>query len=229
MMRKNNLTGPGMLLGGLAAGLAAMYLMDPERGPARRDALRTKAEEALASLGESTGGQFQHLSDAAGTAVSHLSEHAKTVAGQIGQHLSSHAGHASTAAHDMADRASASAHDTYDRARARFGMQPELSTAAKVAAVAAPAVVSAGTAAVLGAAAVYFFDPDKGSARREATYDAVNGIVASARQLVDRVLNHTDGDDTSDQTEYASSEHHTDDEVPEVSNTEEPKPQGMRS
>ncbi len=232
MMRKNDLTGPGMMLGGLAAGLAAMYLMDPERGPARRAALRETAEGALSSLGDSASGPLQHLSGlggVAGSAVSHLSEHAKTVAGQIGQHFSDHAGNASTAAHDFVDRASASAHDTYDRARTRFGVQPDPSTAAKVAAVAAPAVMSAGTAALLGAAAIYFLDPDKGSKRRQATYDAVNGIVASARQQFDRLMGNGEDAETSDQTDFATSDDYVDDEIPEVGRTDDPKPEGMRS
>lgn len=217
MTRKTELTGSGLLLGGLAAGVAAMYLLDPERGEARRQELASKATEAFSSLGETAGQSLHGVTDGAGSAWSTLAAQARTLASTIGQHVSERAASATDAAYSAADTARTTAGEAYESARTRFGGAPAPgATASVAAAVTAPAVLSATTAALLGAAAVYFLDPDKGANRRQATYEAVNGIVTSAREMAERVIDRVKNESEQVQREYASSDEYTNDEGPEV-------------
>jgi gas vesicle protein len=236
MTQKNDLVGPGLsLLGGAVAGAALMYLLDPERGEARRHGLASRAGEALSTLGETANESLHGMSGVAGSAWSSIASQAAALASAIGQHTSeaaasgmeSASGAADTARSTMgglADSAMSSAQDIYDSARNRFGFTPEPSMAAKVAGVATrPAVAMSATSAILlGAAAVYFLDPTHGARRRQATFDAVNSMVGSARQFVDRVMNRpSDNPDNptavqGEPMDYASSDQYINDEGPEV-------------
>src|SRR5437762_14369114 len=63
-----------MLLAGIGAGLAAMYLLDPQHGGERRQYLRRRAGAAMETAGETLGSAWNNVSERASDAASNLKE-----------------------------------------------------------------------------------------------------------------------------------------------------------
>jgi gas vesicle protein len=237
MSYDNGSMGKGLaMLGGIAAGAALMYLFDPEEGNARRQHLTESANDALSKAGTSLGAlgsaaaaSLHHGSDSAGSTLSSLAEKARELAATIAERAQSATSGASSAAESgygsardtassWVDRASASARGAYDRAassagnlyddaRRQTGLEEERSS------YVAPVAIGAGTAALLGAAAVYFLDSEKGPARRQQAYDLANSVVVSTRDLAHQLADKVKGQPA--QMDYATSDDYID-ESPEV-------------
>ena len=186
-MRKEISTGAVALLGGAAAGAIAMYLLDPERGDARRGQIAGTASQAAETTRGSAHKLISKLSDYAQDLANQVSRQASTVSGHVSDSASSAADKAQAAvdraksqladsAQALADRARSyadnardqandQANSVYNRAKTsvyrRAGVQE--SHPYRVA-----GEVTAGTvgALALGAGLMYFFDPAKGRARR---------------------------------------------------------------
>jgi gas vesicle protein len=159
-------TGVLSLLGGAALGTLAMYLLDPEHGDKRRAAARQVARRA-----------FQTTADAARSAYQRTSQ----VAGDTWDKVSEKAADASTAAYDAlpsgqlfvdtasnaASSAADAAHSWFDSARGYLSrrsprMERHSDYAMEPAAVSATAL----STLLIGASAMWLFDPDRGRARR---------------------------------------------------------------
>jgi gas vesicle protein len=232
MTRNNEMLGAGLsLLGGLAAGAALMYLLDPESGERRRHDLSATARDALGKAGEFATDSAKSSVVAGSAALASLVGQAKDLASSLASHAQDVTGAASgTGAgvagtvseqlHSLADRATARASDLYDRASARFGHELEQERS-----YTAPLAIGAGTAALLGAAAVYFLDSEKGSVRRQRVVDLVNDVVTSTGDLA-RKLGRRLTLGPARQTEYASSEQYEGPEVGRTLPTESFTPQG---
>lgn len=188
------------LLGGALLGAAAMYLLDPETGRRRRERLAETTGDALGRAGEAIGPAWESLSERARDLGGRLSENASAFGsaaseraadardsgssmlsgwgdalGSFGRRFTRRArGYgedAASSARDYRDSAWESARDYAGRAR---GMLPwggrEESHAG--------AYTAAGlSAAALGAAAIYLFDPSSGRTRRKMVADQANRIM----------------------------------------------------
>ncbi|HEV7300146.1 MAG TPA: hypothetical protein VGN72_12325 [Tepidisphaeraceae bacterium] len=276
MTMHNKSVGTGLsMLGGIAAGAALMYLLDPEEGQARRENLSKSANDALSKAGTSLGAlgtvaasSLHSATEGTGSAWSTLADKARELAQSIGEHAStatSTAAAAATAAgatgyaaardtaSDWANRASTSARNAYDSAshsarnaydsahhsardaydsaagtaseyyddaRARAGYEEESSYAA-------PVAIGAGTAALLGAAAVYFLDKEKGADRRQQAVDLLNSVVVNTRSLAHRLADevkgqvnqYSQGQGQGQPMDYATSDDYVD-AGPEVGRTD---------
>lgn len=124
------------MLAGAGVGAAAMYLLDPEQGPARRERIRQRSARALAQ---------------AGAAASVAMEHARETAVDLSHR---------TAAtyHHLRDR------DLQEQVRyLAFSRRPRQVVASASPLMVASAVVGA---AALGAALMFLLDPQAGPTRR---------------------------------------------------------------
>jgi len=200
-MATNKTTSLLSLLGGAAAGAAAMYLLDPEAGSRRREVLTDVTSDALRSGGTHLGSAWEKLSEHARDIGQHLSATAATAGAGMASHLGDAADGARSAASsgtsyvedlgksllqrakDLTERLTEGAssagssvsdysHDAADSVRAMFGRERESHATAYV--------VGALATAALGAGAMYFLDPERGRSRR-----------AWAGQKANRVLNET--------------------------------------
>lgn len=173
------------LLGGAVLGAVAMYLLDPEVGARRRRALATRAEDATSRAGEAIGPIWERVSDTARTfgasvatgagAIGHgIADKYEDVRGG-GRRSASHLGeHVSAFGETIADKfrhagehARRAAHKPVEWLRP----EPEPSHAAAYAA-------TAGIGSLLvGAAAMYLLDPQRGKARRNQAMQQASSIV----------------------------------------------------
>src|SRR5688572_3434417 len=80
-------TGLISLLGGAGIGAAAMYLLDPEAGAARRQHAAERTKEALESGGSAVGSALHSGGEALGSAWETISTKAHDTAASIGESL----------------------------------------------------------------------------------------------------------------------------------------------
>ncbi len=199
--------GIGSLIGGAAIGAALMYLMDPEEGEARRKNLQGTVSDGMAKAGTSLGAASATAASTLHDATATATESAGSLwaslsnkASELAQSISKHAHHASSATVDSASdfagsargavssfgqRAKSAAADAYDSAKTRTGFEPEHVS------YVAPLAISGTTATLVGLAAVYFLDKNRGAARRAQAYavgcDVVNGTRDLARNVGSRI------------------------------------------
>jgi gas vesicle protein len=201
------------LLGGALLGAAAMYLLDPEAGRRRREYLAETTGDALGRAGEAIGPAWDRLSEGARDLGGRLSEHASAfgsaasdraadardsgadMLGGWGEALGSfgrrftrrargYGEDAASSARDYRDSAWESARDYAGRARGMLPWRREESHAG--------AYTAAGiSAAALGAAAIYLFDPTNGRTRRKMVGDQVTRIVNDTGRCMRRAGQYT--------------------------------------
>ena len=202
------------ILGGAALGAVAMYLLDPETGEQRRRDLAEKTGDATHRAGETLEPLWERVSDSARSygstlaagastwghsALEKLGElrdgtsHAAHSAGHAASHAASNAGeHASDFASNLGDSLKRAGQRARDAARTPaqwFHPEPESH---------AGAYAATGIGAVLlGAAAMYAFDPERGQARRNKIAEQLTSVVRRtgrrARQVGKDVRNRTAG------------------------------------
>jgi len=191
------------LLGGALLGAAAMYLLDPEAGRRRREALREASGDALGRAGEALGPAWESLGEHArdiggrlGAGAPALGSSAAERAGEArdsgsdtlsgwGDAISSFGRRWTKRARGYGEDAADSARDYRDgiwgsaRGYARDyadrarGMLPWQREESHAGAYTAAGI----TAAALGAGAFYFFDPTNGRGRRKVALDQASKIV----------------------------------------------------
>jgi hypothetical protein len=208
MTQHNGLKSGLSMLSGAALGAVFMYLMDPEKGPERRQHAQDLAHDAMAKAGTRLGATGASIGSA-GASAAHAVEHAASSAGESASSLwsslaaktrdlansigeqahratSSAADTGADAMHATRDtvsnltgRARSVASDAYDRARTHMGHEQS--------SYAAPIAISASSAGLLGLAAWYFLDARRGQARRQRVYnmacDLVDGTAEMARNV----------------------------------------------
>jgi osmotically-inducible protein OsmY len=189
------------LLGGAALGAAAMYLLDPEAGRRRRENLREATSETFRSAGEALTPAMESLGERARDVAGRVTHGASALgaglterASEAGAATSSMAGSAYGGTRDWLggigesigemthrfgrragrtrDGATERAQELAERARRMLPWHEEEKSHAG-------AYTAAGlTAAALGAAAIYLFDPTQGRRRRQDAAGQANRIVS---------------------------------------------------
>jgi gas vesicle protein len=146
------------IAGGIGVGAAVMYLLDPNQGEKRRHQIAQKASDTLHGAWDAVS---EHASEASGLLAGTLpAARAK---------LMKHMDEAGATASEKSDEARSAAREWLESARARWSDKvQELNPFERhTVAPAAVAATSAGLAALaIGATAMFFFDPDRGRARR---------------------------------------------------------------
>jgi gas vesicle protein len=192
------------LLGGAALGAVAMYLLDPETGDQRRRDLAEKTGDARHRAGETLEPLWDRMSETARTFGSSLASGASafghSAADKLDQmrsgttHAASHlGGQASDMASNLTDslkRAGQRARDAAKTPAHWFEPEPEPSHAGAYAATGIGAIL-------LGAAAMYMLDPERGRARRNKIVEQATSVIRrtgrSASQFGKDIRNRTTG------------------------------------
>lgn len=178
------------LLGGALLGAAAMYLLDPQAGRRRRERLAETTGDALGRAGETIGPAWESISERARDLGGRLSESASAFGSAAseraadardsgssmlsgwGDAIGSFGRRFTRRARGYGDDAAGAARDYAARARGvlPWGGREESH---------AGAYTAAGlSAAALGAAAIYLFDPTSGRTRRKMVADQANRIMS---------------------------------------------------
>jgi len=150
-------TGLISLLGGAGIGAAAMYLLDPEAGAARRQHAAERAKDALETGGSAVGSALHTGGEALGSAWETISTKAHDTAASIGESMPDRKSfrHARQSAAETADSWLDSARNYAPTfGRRQTGVSPTTTSAAVVGALA------------LGVGAMWLMDPARGRGRR---------------------------------------------------------------
>ena len=187
------------LLGGAVLGAVAMYLLDPESGDRRRHHVAVAADDATTRAGDTLGPIWERVSDTAKTlgvslaggtaALGHgIAEKYEDVRDSRG--MRNFGRHTSDAGSSIADAFRRAGRSARHSAPANWFHKEEESHAG------AYAGVGVGTL-VLGAAAMYLLDPERGKARRARVMDQATAVCKrtgrSARQFGQDLRNRTTG------------------------------------
>ena len=171
------------LLAGAALGAAAMYLLDPEAGERRRRVIAERTGDAAHRAGEALGPVWDRVSDTA----RNLSAGAAAGAASLGHSV---ADTASEKYAEARDAGSHSAHhigdliaDKLHRARKQVRQAFHRDEPSHAGAYAATGV---GTL-VLGAAAMYLLDPQRGRERRAHLMDQATSVVRRTGRACQRI------------------------------------------
>ena len=180
------------LLGGALLGVAAMYLLDPEVGYKRRRWIASGASDALHGAEDLVSGAGDYLGDAWSQARKMGSRIARNTpdVSDITQSARGAMSAASSRASGIMSDASSSARDAQDQAadwghslrRSTHGVRHRLAHFIDpdhdhaVSHAVAYSTLSVSTLA-LGAAAMYFFDPNQGQSRREFVGQKLNEYI----------------------------------------------------
>lgn len=194
MSAKNWIEVMASLAGGAGIGMGLMYLLDPDRGSARRHEIADAAERAwdaahatLGATGDALGETWDGVSDRARGWGKHLSKRARSQA----SHLMDHASDARDAAGDWLDDTAHQARGYGNTAAKRLrayaaragAMVPyERHHAGSAASVAAGVV----GALALGAGLMYILDPTQGRRRREQARDLATHYTHEAAEAVQK-------------------------------------------
>jgi gas vesicle protein len=108
------------LFAGAIAGVAAMYLLDPQQGERRRRVIASKAGEYWDEAADAVGGQWHHLADYAKDAGQHAYSAAQSYANDLMGHASKAAGDARSRADDARSQAVSQAQNWIDEGRQRL-------------------------------------------------------------------------------------------------------------
>lgn len=107
------------LLGGAAAGALLMYMLDPDRGSARRSTSTEALRNAGSRTGSALGNAWHSVSERAGSLAHSASDSASSLLGKAGKGAGSLYDKASSSASDLYDKASSGASDLADEAGSR--------------------------------------------------------------------------------------------------------------
>lgn len=159
-------TGILSLLGGAALGTLAMYLLDPEQGDERRAAARDLARRAFRTTADAARSAYQHTSHVASDAWDKVSEKAAD-AGAAAYDKLPNGKQLAESASNAASSASDTAHSWFDSARGYLSSRrPQLERHSDYAMEPAAVSATAVSTLLIGAGAMWMFDPDRGRARR---------------------------------------------------------------
>jgi gas vesicle protein len=182
------------LLGGAILGAAAMYLLDPDAGERRRRELAERSGDAASHAGEALGPMWDRVSDTARTFGSSIATGASAFGSTAAERFADARSRASSAASDAADKLTEHASSLGERASdvgssladsfRHFGRHARDAAAAPAgwfhheeeSHVGRYAATGLGTL-VLGAAAMYLLDPQRGRSRRARILDQASSIV----------------------------------------------------
>jgi hypothetical protein len=155
MMKRDLMEVGTSLMGGLGLGAIAMYLLDPDKGPTRREMIGRQTGEMLSGATETL--------QQAGERIRHLRHDARDYAGQAGEKMR----HLRDEAADYYGRAGEFLHRGKEEARSHLRgkmMAPESSGTMT-------AVAAAAGALALGAGIMFLMDPISGRRRRSRIRD----------------------------------------------------------
>lgn len=107
------------LLGGAAAGALLMYMLDPDRGSARRSTSTAALRNAGSRTGSALGNAWHSVSERAGSLAHSASDSASSLLSKAGSGAGSLYDKASSGASDLYDKASSGASDLADDAGSR--------------------------------------------------------------------------------------------------------------
>jgi gas vesicle protein len=159
-------TGVLSLLGGAALGTLAMYLLDPAQGDERRAAARQLAQRAFRTTADAARSAYNRGSEVASDAWDKVSEKAAD-AGAAAYDAMPSGKNLAASASDAASSASDTAHSWFDSARGYLSRRrPQLERHSDYAMEPAAVSATAVSTLLVGAGAMWFFDPDRGRARR---------------------------------------------------------------
>jgi len=182
------------LVGGAILGAAAMYLLDPDAGERRRRELAERTADATSRAGEAIGPMWERVSDTARNFGSSIATGASAFGSSAAAKFDDARSNASSAASDVADKFTKHASNLGDRAselgstladRVRhFGRHARDAAAAPAAwlhpeeesHIGRYAATGIGTL-LLGAAAMYLLDPQRGRTRRTRIIEQATSIV----------------------------------------------------
>jgi gas vesicle protein len=205
------------LLGGAVLGAAAMYVLDPDSGERRRRELGERTGDATSRAGEALGPVWERVSDTArgfggslatgAAAFGHsamsklgdLRSGAADAAGHVGERAGEQASHLRERASEFGSSLADSFRSYGHRAReAASNAAPTGWFHQEQRSSHAGALVGAGLGTlVLGAAAMYFLDPQRGRGRRARAMDQATSVCRrtgrTALQLGKDLRNRTSG------------------------------------
>jgi len=191
------------LLGGAALGTLAMYLLDPEQGEERRAAAGEMARRALKTTGNAARSAYEHSSHALGDAWEKVSDKA-AAAGTAAYDALPNGKQARKAGESLADSASEAAsavgdtaHSWFDSARGLLSRNSPIERHSDYAMEPTAVSATAFSTILVGAGAMWLFDPQVGRSRRawlgQKFTRAINEIGGFARATGRHLRNKTKG------------------------------------
>jgi gas vesicle protein len=202
----NFVTSTLTLLGGASLGAATLFLLDPDKGSARRDQIASGAQQAVGSAHEAIHSTLSHAGQYAHQAAAHVRDRVGHTADDLSQHAQGIADHARKAAEDAihsamgtvrgyagraadqaneySSQATRQARAAHDKAvdRASSLLSRVRSSAREQVAPSHPYAtasgITIGTVGLLaaGAGAMYLFDPTRGVTRRARLRDKMFSV-----------------------------------------------------
>jgi hypothetical protein len=173
MDKRHSIESTLLVLGAAGLGVGLMYMLDPQQGRRRREALKSSAEHLLSSTGEALGSTIHGASHTAQSVAHKLGDYAHHLADNLGDaaHHTIEAGqqaghsHLSDAQRHLEHVKQQLAHrvvSLWSRAKKSTGLVEESHPVTLATEITVAAVSLIG----LGAGLMYVLDPSKGRARR---------------------------------------------------------------
>jgi hypothetical protein len=203
-------------------------------------ALGTAAASSLHGGVDATGSTLSSLAERARALAATIGEHAHAATsaaatgvagaaergyGAVRDTTGDWAQRTSTATRNSYDDAAGSTRAAYDRAAkayddARAGLRYDVEVEDEKSSHTGSIVIGTGTAALLGAAAIYFLDSEKGADRRQQAVDLCNRVVINTRELAqdlaEKVKDRMGQSGPAAPMDYATSDDYMGTDAPEV-------------
>src|SRR5688572_22728844 len=167
------------MLAGAALGAAAMYLLDPDAGERRRRELSERTGDATHRAGEALGPIWERVSETARNVGAGVAGGAATFGHGIADTAADARDAGSHTAHHLSDVIADKLHRARKQARHAFGRE-EPSHAGAYATTGISTMV-------LGAAAMYLLDPQRGRERRARVVDQATSVVRRTGRACQRI------------------------------------------